>query len=400
MKKKVLIMNPGMFIGGAERSLLGLLESFDFEKYDVDLHLYRHEGEFMEYIPSEVNLLPEVKEFTTFDRPIKELFVEGKLLFALLRLLSKIDSKIVCLLSNKTETTYKTMQNTAKYLTPFLPRIQQKYDIAINFLGIHDYLIKKVDATKKLGWLHTDYSILEGYYNRDKKMWQKLDYIVNVSDACKEVFDKYFPTLVNKSIVIENILSPSFVRRLAEDFQPDDMNRDDADYILCSIGRYSHQKNFDNAIVMCKELIELGIRVKWYIIGYGGEESALINLVKFNKMEEHFIMLGKRKNPYPYVKKADFYLQPSRYEGKAVTVREAQMLGKPVIITDFLTANSQLEDGFDGIVLPMDNTAFAEGLIKVMENNDLVSKIKKNCLTMDYGNANEIDKIYQIMEEI
>ena len=44
MKKKILIIMPSMFIGGAERSLLGLLEQFDYEKYDVDLFLKRHEG--------------------------------------------------------------------------------------------------------------------------------------------------------------------------------------------------------------------------------------------------------------------------------------------------------------------------------------------------------------------
>lgn len=398
MKKKILIMNPGMFIGGAERSLLGLLESFDFDKFDVDLHLYRHEGEFMDYIPLEVNLLPEIKAFTMFDRPVIALIKEGNLLYAFLRILSKLDSKIVCFLTGKKETTYRTMQNTAKYLTPFLPRIEGEYDVAINFLGIHDYLITKIDAKKKMGWLHTDYSSLDGYYRRDLKMWQKLDYIVNVSSACKEVFDKFFPTLANQSIVIENILAPTFVKKLADEFEPEDMLRGEAEYILCSIGRYSHPKNFDNAILMCKYLLENGMKVKWFIIGYGGEEEKLKELVRENKMEEHFIMLGKRKNPYPYIKKADYYIQPSRYEGKAVTVREAQILGKPVIITNFLTANSQLKDGFDGIILPMDNNEFARELEQVIKNGILINKVRENCLMGDYGNAHEIEKIYQIAE--
>lgn len=73
MKKKILVIMPAMFIGGAERSVLGLLEAFDFEQYDVSLFLYRHEGEFLKHIPKEVTLLDEVPEYRTFDVPIKQL---------------------------------------------------------------------------------------------------------------------------------------------------------------------------------------------------------------------------------------------------------------------------------------------------------------------------------------
>ena len=68
-------------------------------------------------------------------------------------------------------------------------------------------------------------------------------------------------------------------------------------------------------------------------------------------MEKHFVLAGKQMNPYPYIKACDIYVQPSRYEGKAVTVREAQILGKPVVITRFPTSSSQLEEGVDGIII-------------------------------------------------
>lgn len=65
--------------------------------------------------------------------------------------------------------------------------------------------------------------------------------------------------------------------------------------------------------------------------------------------------LGKNLNPYPYICRCDLYVQPSRYEGKCVSVKEAQMLRKPVVITNYATANSQVENGVDGIIVTMDN---------------------------------------------
>ena len=82
---------------------------------------------------------------------------------------------------------------------------------------------------------------------------------------------------------------------------------------------------------------------KWYIIGFGPEEELIRQRIAEYKMESHVILLGKKENPYPYIKTCDIYIQPSRYEGKSVSVREAQILCKLVIITDYPTSNSQIK---------------------------------------------------------
>ena len=115
-------------------------------------------------------------------------------------------------------------------------------------------------------------------------------------------------------------------------------------------------------------------------------------------MEEYVIILGKKTNPYPYIKNCDLYVQPSRYEGKAVTVREAQMLCKPVVITKFATSSSQLSDGYDGIIVPMDNQGCADGIANVLKNKELMLMLSKNCAKNDYSNAEEVNKLYDIIE--
>lgn len=109
------------------------------------------------------------------------------------------------------------------------------------------------------------------------------------------------------------------------------------------------------------------------------------------------MLLGKKTNPYPYIKACDLYVQPSRYEGKAITVTEAQILGKPVVITNFPTAKSQLEDGFDGHICPMDVNGIVEGITRMFEDVDFRNKIANNSCQRSYSNEAEVKKLYQII---
>ena len=292
------------------------------------------------------------------------------------------------------------MQYISKRLVPMLPNITGEYDLAINFLGIGDVLVNKVNAKKKITWVHTDYMKLVPDKELDLKTYSQIDYIVNVSDKCEESFLKVYPQLKNKSLVIENIISDEFLKKQANEIVNDTFNKDnEKQIILLSVGRFSDAKNFDNIPSICQEVINSGCDVKWYIIGYGGDEKLIKSKIKEFRMEDRVIILGKKINPYPYIKACDIYVQPSRYEGKAVTVREAQILNKPVVITNFATANSQLIDGFDGIIVPMDNEGCANGIVKLIKDKELQSKLIENTKKTDYSNKEEIKKIYNILGE-
>ena len=114
-------------------------------------------------------------------------------------------------------------------------------------------------------------------------------------------------------------------------------------------------------------------------------------------MQEHVIILGKKSNPYPYIKACDIYVQPSRYEGKSVTVREAQMLYKPVVVTNYPTASSQIQNGVDGVIVPLDNEGCAKGLaefiLDIEKQNHIIEYLKAH----DYGNVEEVEKIYKLI---
>ena len=114
-------------------------------------------------------------------------------------------------------------------------------------------------------------------------------------------------------------------------------------------------------------------------------------------MEEHVIILGKKDNPYPYIKACDIYVQPSRYEGKSVTVREAQILCKPVVVTDYPTASSQIINGKDGVIVSLDNEGCTRGILDLINNKELQKSIIAHLQTHDYGNELEVNKIYSLL---
>ena len=168
---------------------------------------------------------------------------------------------------------------------------------------------------------------------------------------------------------------------------------------LLSIGRFCVAKNFDNVPEICKLIIEPGLNIKWYLIGFGADEQLIRSKITEFHMEDYVIILGKKENPYPYIKTCDLYVQPSRFEGRCVSVTEAQMLGKPVVITDYPTSASQLEDGVDGIIVPLENDRCAERIANVIQDKELQHKVIDNSKSKDYSNKSEINVLYDLIDD-
>lgn len=399
MKKKILIVSHAMELGGAERSLVGLLEAFDYDNYQVDLFLLRHEGELLEDIPEKVTVLPEIPAYTVLARPMIQTLREGHVLLTAARLFGKIKAAFYDKKNGCVESAV-AIEYSHKYTYKFMPQIQsdKEYDLAISFLTPHYIVANKVHAKKKIAWIHTDYSKVTVDVLSEQKMWEPYDNIISISDAVTKSFVKVFPKLKSKVVVIENILPEKLIRRQAEEFSVSEEMPEGAIRLL-SIGRYCFQKNFDSVPFICKLLLKKGINIRWYIIGFGSDEELIRKRIVENQMQDFVIILGKRKNPYPYIKECDIYIQPSRYEGKSVTVREAQLLGKPVIITSYTTASSQLEAGVDGIIVPLDNQECADGIAALIRDKEKMRDLSRNCRKKDYTNYLEVNRIYKMLQE-
>ena len=426
-KPKIFIAMHYMELGGAEAALLGLLQSVDPTRAEMDVFIYAHRGELMDYLKSEelgvrseelipnanegfsakrFHLLPEVKAYAMLEEPISLLVRKGYWRLALARLWGKWEAKRyrkynVNGLDNAAAMTYQ-QRRTVKCLPKINPEVE--YDLAISFLTPHYIVLDKVRAKKKLGWIHTDYTNV--FINREMelKMWERLDVISSISPDVSAKFAEVFPSLKDRIIDIENILSPAFIRRRSE--EPCPVFEQDPSLKLLTIGRYSKAKKMEDIPFLCRRLREelkvpsageIVRDIKWYIIGYGSPEieQQVREEIRKEGMEEHVILLGKQSNPYPYIRTCDIYVQPSRYEGKSITVREAQILCKPVIVTHYPTAPSQVQDGVDGVIVPLEREACAVAMIKVIWDAQMRDKLMAYLSEHDYGNESEIEKIYK-----
>ena len=388
-----------MEIGGAEKALLGLLETIDTTKYSVDLFLMRHTGELMKYIPKNINLLPEIPQYASLAIPIMDAVKKRQFAVAYGRLIGKLKAKKRVVKLNLSEDNQVALEYSHKYTVRYMPCINdQEYDLAISFLTPHYFVIDKVRAKKKIAWIHTDYSCIGIDVASEKKIWSRYDRIISISDEVTNSFLKIFPELKDKILIIENILPANYIRNLADAFSVETEMPNDGTIKLLSIGRFSFQKRFDEVPEIAERIRVKGINVKWYLIGFGGGEKLIRKKIKEAEMVEYVIILGKKENPYPYIKACDIYVQPSRYEGKSIAVREAQMLNKPVAITAFETSRSQLKDGYDGIIVPMDLEGCAKGIVELIKDEELQHQLFDNTKQNDYANADAIKKVYEIID--
>lgn len=414
MKKRVLITLYDMEIGGIERSLIHMLEQFDYDRYDVDVLVFRHCGDLLPLLPAAARLLPEERGLAAYRKPIARCIKDGQLLSALARLAARYGARIMAagrrVNRDDAGAGYIQMQLASRNMARLQRRRRERYDAAISYSWPHDYTARNVNAAVKIAWIHTDYSVLDVDRTMDLKMWKAFDFLVSVSAACTKAFLSRYPELEGRVIEIENIQSPDFVRKMAEEGgtpveMTDAPQRYDAaagtaaaPFRIVSVGRLSYAKGFDLAARALRLLHDRGhTQVKWYIVGFGSMEADLRRLIAELGLEDSFLLLGKKTNPYPYMKAADLYVQPSRYEGKAVVVTEAQILGKPVLITDYPTAASQVTNGVDGCICPSGAEGIADAVERLLSDRAALDRLAEGARRRDYGNAEELQKLYHIM---
>ena len=395
MKKQVLVIGPGMEIGGVEKSLLGLLDAMDYDQFDVDLFLFWHRGEWMPYINKKVHLLPEYPPLALTNLPIARLALQGHGYTAGIRAACKLYGDWR---AKRLQTAAVGKMLCQRLAVQSMPAFPKEYDYALGFLLPHDLLTEKVKARGKIGWVHTDYT------SKTERpdvafllpMWEKLNFIACVSEGVKRAFCTVFPMLSPKTVTIENILSPSLIEQQAGEADVSQEMPEEGGAKILSVGRFCAAKAFDRIPRVCRQLKDQGYHFRWYLIGYGPEEGLIREQIRACGMEERVILLGRKTNPYPYMKACSFYVQPSLYEGKAVTVREAQALHKPVIITRYPTADMQLREGVDGYICEQSEEGIGAAVRLFIDHPEIPARLAENTRKISFDASAEIGKLWAL----
>ena len=393
--KNILFVMPSLGSGGAEKSLVNLLNLIDYEKYAVDLLLFKREGLFLAQIPNEVRLL----------QPTDSLQYAYKIDRGILSSVSGVKAGILrgtstfickCLYKENAR-----QQRWIKFYKRYLPNLEEEYDIAIGFLegDASYYVIDKVNAKKKILWIHNDFNEIKKYEDAKiyEKYFQKADSVVSISDKCVQILKQNYPAFVNKFYCLPNLTSGSLLKKMSEEFEVSEFEKNQ--FNVLSIGRLTRQKGYDFAIDAMKILKEKYSDIHWWIIGAGELEEQLKKQVKDNELEEYITFLGLRANPYPYIRSCDLLVQPSRWEGKSVVLDEAKILAKPILATNYSTIKDQLKDKKEGLITDISPNAIAEGIIELRENPQLYNSIQCYLDKHEYGNEKDILQYYELLEK-
>ena len=392
--KKVAFIIPHMLCGGVEKSLISLINEMSLNKYDISIIMVKIEGEFVELIPNNINIIE-----IPISNDLRDDLMRGGVKKSIKYYLKNREIKKLFKVVNGV-----IMKNPLATMTESFDSIktfEEQYDIAICY-HIHmpfivRYVAEKINSHIKLAWIHNDFKESGYKVKRLEKYLKDYNHFLCVSKQLKEEFLDILPNFKENTSIANNIISPLCIRRLAkEEVVKEFLNFKGC--IILTIGRLDYQKGYDMAVKVCKTIVEQGIKVKWFVLGAGEEKSKIQRMIIENSLEDNFILLGTTNNPYPYIDQCDIYVQPSRHEGYGIAVAEARVLGKPIVCTDFTGARDQLIDGETGSIVPFDELRLSNEIIKLIENKSKRDKYSINLLKDKLDTKKEVNNILSYLD--
>lgn len=363
MSRKILVTSNSLGIGGIEKAMLALVNTLPPEEYDIDLLLMSPRGEYLKMLHPNIKLLSTPKQFEWIGLPknavigcVLQLLCHPIWLFYFLR-------NIVFGLRHGMA---QGRQRMWRDCIDAVPTLDDHYDIALDFSGLlRRYVLEKVNADKKYTWIHSDYRVYGLDREIDHVLLQQFDCINCVSDTCKAIFDEVYPDLAHQSRVELNRIDTEFIMSQVNGKGFDD----DFDGIrLLDVTRIDPYKGLDIAVKVCRELKDRGKKFRWYVLGNDplGYQATLEKLIKEYNVENTFILAGFTSNPYPYMYQADIIVHFSYFEGRSVSIDEALVLKKTILLTNYPTAKDQIKNGVNGFICDFDVQKLADAIENMM----------------------------------
>jgi len=379
MKKKIIFISEALWIGGIETALVNLLNRMDYEKYDVTCLVIRGSLELAERITPRCRLIvsdrekaftfPEAYKYSRLYHLTEESknpsrlhrammwavpaikWVENRLYIRYIREQMKDESFDTCVIySDRTAETAVRGIRTGKYL-----------------MFYHH------------GAMRREYHDEIGYRKSEK--------IIAVSNAVEQQLREFRPKHAHKMMTIHNLTDVEGVRAKGEEPVPEEFPADKFNIVSC--GRVSYEKGMDLAVEACARLVEMGHdNIHWWIVGGGPAEDEVRAKIADLNIEDYVTMLGMKENPYPYIKRADLYVQPSRIEGYPMTILEALLLGQPVVSTGNTGAREILESEKIGLLCDISSDAIVETLITLLNQQGGVDTMRGYVARLDRHERN------------
>ena len=388
---KVLILTNSFAIGGTEAALNSLLKMMNPEEYQITVLAITKEGPLLKEVPGTV----KIKQLL-FTKSKYRIFVSGRKekTDSIKTLAAKIEKKYYYFKYKQNAEKNQLYEKILEYTSP----LEGEYDLLLDFHGYGYFLTaygaECIKAKKKAMWIH------------DENIWWlykvvsylgKYDKIFCVSQAVKTSLLQNFPEYKEKAEVFYNVTDTERIKRMADDALNDERYRGNRK--ILTIGRMEEQKGYDVAIAAAEILKNRNIAFQWFFMGDGNLRQELEKIVKKKGLEKNIIFLGKKSNPYPYIKNCNLYVQPSRHEGYATTILEARVLKKIIVASDIPSNREQIKTGINGYLEILKGEAFAERIEGILQGKEHTEKITGNLENENLDFAGEMKKLDKLLKE-
>lgn len=365
--KKIVFGITGLTLGGAERVLVDIANKIS-EENDCEITIFTiyAKGEL------EKQLNNKIKIKSIYNKQYKEL--------------TKIQRKVII--------PVKILLRKRKIYRRY---IKKQYDMEIAFLEgpITRIFAEGKEKNKKIAWIHNDITKVYGTGTKaeikkiiDEKIYKKFKELVFVSKDNLEKFEKQYKNEAEKHVVYNYIDTKRIIEKSKEG-QAEELKEGEINIV--TVARLVEQKGIDRLIKVHAKLIREGIRHNMYVIGEGPERERLEEIIQKEKCQETIKLLGAKENPYPYIKKADYFALLSNYEGYPMVLLEAQVLEKYIVITE--TSAKEAIQGYKASkILKNTEEGIYIGLKEILKNNTNISEKRE-----EYSNGKIIEQIRDII---
>ena len=390
MKKKVLFITEALWIGGIETALVNLLRRMDYDQYDVTCLILRGSLEMADKIHPSCRLLVADREKAfTFSKAYK--------FSRLYHLTEHSDNPSRLHRAMMWATPAIRWAENRLYIRYIREQMKgQHFDTCIIYSDrAAETAVRAIDAERFLLFYH--HGAMRKEYH-DEIGYRRSDKIIAVSGHVEQMLRRFRPKYADKMTTLHNLTDVEGIRTKAEAPIPEEFENDKFHIVSC--GRVSREKGMDLAVEACARLVAMGhANIHWWIIGGGPAFAEIQKKIAELAMENHVTLLGMKGNPYPYIRRADLYVQPSRFEGYPMTVLEALVLGKPVVSTDNGGAGEMLTEGVTGTLCPISSESIAQAVHGLLTDRAALEQMRKNVerTDMDCGNRQTLQSLEELL---
>ncbi len=300
----------------------------------------------------------------------------------------------------------------------FLVKLRRQYDIVhfhgaslplfLNYVLLR-FMKKKIIAKVAAANIGTEAGSLKGRYygggNLVIRLIKNIDAFIAISEEIKEGLIKDgFPE--DRIVRISNFIDTGKFDKLSSEermYKKAKLLSEDKICILFS-GRFIKRKGVEYLLEAWKAVSGKFGNARLYLLGNGPLFEDMKGLANMLSISDKVVFKGHINNVVDYLNASDIFVLPSLQEGMPNALLEAMACGLPPVATRIGGVEDIIQDEYNGILVkPEDAYDLAEGIIRLIEDEELRKRISENAyrtIKKNYSLESVVPKYIKLYREL